>query len=183
MPGPMAVGLAKNGAARVVAVLDEERAQIEHVDPGPAQLIVKTMQHRRRIGRPHVEARDNFLGINRGLRRNRNDEQLDPARFQLLLKIENRGNRILQFRFVGAADLRRVVAPETTERKQPQLAAEKQPAIHTGAGRGVFLFEVLDGCRQLGRELLLRVRERSLGRQSAGQRRQQKERAEKSHWS
>jgi len=84
---------------------------------------------------------------------------------------------------VGAAHLRRLVAPETTEREQAQFAAKKEPTINAGSGGGVSLFEILDGCRQLGRELLLHVRERSFGRQSADQRRQQKERAEKSHWS
>src|SRR5204863_2024196 len=111
------------------------------------------------------------------------DKQFDPPRFKLLLKIENRGHRIGQLRLVGAADLGRVVAPETAERKQPQLAAEKEPAIRARHGGGVFLFRILESRRQLGRELLLRLRERSLRRQNAGQRHQKKETAEKSHWS
>ncbi len=87
-----------------------------------------------------IDIGHNFLRINCCLRRDRHQQQVDSALFQLIMKVDNRRNRISRFGFMCPADFRRVSAPELADREKSNIAGKKKPAIHARDHCRVFAF-------------------------------------------
>ena len=76
-----------------------------------------------------IDIGHNFLRINCCLRRDRHQQQLDSAFFQLIMEVDNRGNRIGGFGFMCPTDFRRVRAPELAGGEKSNIAGkESEPS-------------------------------------------------------
>ncbi len=158
----MAIGPAKDWTPRFVTVPGKDRGEIQDVDPAPAQFPIEFLQKWSGIIWTDRAWESQFVRIDGGFRRDRHEQQLDPALAQLPMKIDDRRNRIGPFRLVCAIRFSRRVSPETSLGQKAEIAGEKQPAIGAPGRTGIFFLERRHFPRQIAPKRLLIVRKRNL---------------------
>src|SRR5206468_525669 len=119
---PMRIRLAKNRAVLAGTVLDEDWRKIDYVNFAFPQFVIKSRKEWSRRFTMQIDVWQNFLRINRCLRRDRHQQQVDPALFQLFMKVNNRRNWISRFRLMCPAHFGRVSAPELADREKSNIA-------------------------------------------------------------
>ena len=126
--------------------------QVEHVDAAGAEPVVEPLQGGVETGRGNRDRhRPRYLlGKHDGLRRHRDEEQLDVQRFELAMHVEDGGGGV-------GLDVRRGRAVGVRVRKGvqahlPQLGAEKEPVVDAADGDAFCGFRLARQAVQLGLE-------------------------------
>src|SRR5206468_12997183 len=126
---PVRIGFAKNRTMFAGTVLEEDWRKIDYVNFAFPELVIKSRKVRSRRFTMKIDVGQNFLRVNCCLWRDRHQQQVDSALLQLIMKVDNRRNRISRFGFVCPADFRRVSAPELADGEKSNIAGKKKPAI------------------------------------------------------